>query len=55
MRKRARTGLFHKLLSKAFVWFAGRAFEAIPVIGPIFKVINIVNDIAQARRNWATA
>jgi hypothetical protein len=53
MRKRARTGLFNKLLSKVLVWAAGRAIESLPVIGPIFKVVNLVNEIAEVRRACA--
>ncbi len=53
MRKRARTGLFAKLLSKVLCWCVGKAIESLPVIGPIFKVINFVNDIAAANRDCA--
>ncbi len=55
MRKRARTGLFDKFLSKILLWFAGKAIESLPVIGPVIKVINMVNDIAEVRRICATA
>jgi hypothetical protein len=54
MRKRARTGLFDKLLSKVLSWFVGKAIESIPVIGPIFKVIHFVNEGAEVSRACAS-
>jgi hypothetical protein len=55
MRKRARTGLFDKLLSKVLIWFAGKAIESLPVIGPILKVIKLINDITEVSRACASA
>jgi hypothetical protein len=40
------------LIAKAIVWVAGRAFEFVPVIGPVFRVVNFVNDVAQIRQAY---
>ena len=55
MKKRARTGLFDRLLSKVLLWVAGRAIELLPVVGPIFKVINLAHEIAEVSRASAPA
>jgi len=55
MRKRARPGLFDRLLAKVLFWVAGKAIESLPVIGPIYKMINLVNDIAEMSRAYASA
>ena len=41
------------LIAKAIVWVAGRALESIPVVGPIFRVVNFVNDIAELKKDSA--
>jgi hypothetical protein len=41
------------LIARALVWVAGRAIECAPVIGPIFKVVNFVNDVAELRKAYA--
>lgn len=41
------------LFARALVWVAGKAIESAPVIGPIFKVVNFVNDVAEIRKAYA--
>lgn len=43
--RKKRESLISKLCSKFFNWAAGMLMEAIPVIGPIYKVVSIVNDV----------
>ena len=54
MRKRARTGPSDRFLAKVLVWAAGRAIESLPIVGPVFRVINFVNDVAVVSRVCAS-
>ena len=38
------------VVARLIVMFAGRALEFVPVIGPVVKVINFVNDVAELRK-----
>ena len=55
MKKRAKLSWFEKFIAKAFIWAAGKALESAPVIGPIIKVINFVNEVSEVRRTYARA
>jgi len=54
MRKRARTGTSDRFLAKVLVWAAGRAIESLPVVGPVFRMISLVNDFAEVSRACAS-
>ena len=43
------------VIARAIVWLAGRALEAVPVIGPVIKVVNFVNDVAELKKATAEA
>jgi hypothetical protein len=55
MKKRTRTSWFEKMIAKALVWVAGKALESAPVIGPILKVINFVNEVSEVRKAYTLA
>jgi hypothetical protein len=50
MRNRKKTSIFDKICSKIFNWAAGKLLESLPVIGPIYKVVSLVNDVHSATR-----
>jgi hypothetical protein len=46
MRTCKRKSLLDRLFSKILLWAAGRFVESLPVIGPIFKVVSFVSEVA---------
>ena len=49
MRKNRKQISMKNMIAKAVVWAAGKALESMPVIGPIFKVLKFVNEMAELR------
>lgn len=50
MKDRKRESLLSRIISKVLFWAAGKILESLPVIGPIFKVVSLVADIAALER-----
>lgn len=50
MRKSRKQKSMNDMIAKALIWVAGKAIESMPVIGPVFKVLSFVNDVAELRR-----
>jgi len=38
------------LFARAIVWVAAKALEMVPVVGPVFQVVNFVNDVAELKK-----
>jgi hypothetical protein len=41
------------LIAKAIVWVAGKAIEYVPIVGPVFKIVNFLNDVAEIRQAYS--
>jgi hypothetical protein len=50
--KTAETTDTSEFIAKAIVWVGCRAFEFVPVVGPVFRVVNFVNDVAEIRKAY---
>ncbi len=55
MRNRKKTSIFDKICSRIFNWAAGRLLESLPVIGPIYKVVSLVNEVHSVTRRKGLA
>jgi hypothetical protein len=48
--RKNRVSFFDRVCSKLFNWAAGMLLETLPVIGPIYKVATLLNDLHSVTR-----
>ena len=50
MQNRKKVSIFDRTCDRVFSWAAGRLISALPVIGPIYTVLTLVNEVASIEK-----
>jgi hypothetical protein len=52
MKSRKKISIFDRTCDRIFDWAAGMLIGSLPVIGPIFSVVSLANDVAEIEKEF---
>lgn len=50
MKNRKKVSIFDRTCDSVFYWAAGKLISSLPVIGPIYTVVSLVNEVVSLEK-----